>query len=78
MLAIAFAVVRRPSLWGTAVRQVRRTAPPRWWRRAPFLPVPTRDYLGFRLVTQYGDPGASPTPHDVISYLEWCRDWSRG
>jgi hypothetical protein len=73
----AWAVARRPHLWATAMRQARRTAAPGWWRRPPFLPVPSGEYLRFRLQTQYGDAGAAPQPSDVVSYLEWCRDWDR-
>ncbi|CAN5239294.1 hypothetical protein BH18ACT4_BH18ACT4_13970 [soil metagenome] len=70
---VAVAVLRRPSLWGTAIRQVRRLAPTGWWRPRPHLPVPDGDYLRFRLQTQYGDPDHGPEPADVIAYLEWCR-----
>ena len=72
-----WAVVRRPDLWTTAARQARRTAPPGWWKHRPFLPVPSGDYLRFRLTTQYGDPEARPDPVDTIAYLEWCRGWDR-
>jgi hypothetical protein len=77
MISVVWAVMRRPTLWPTAVRQARRTAARGWWRRAPFLPVPGGDYLRFRLVTQYGDPGATPDPADALAYLEWCRRWDR-
>jgi hypothetical protein len=70
---IAVAVAARPSLWPTALRQVRRTAPPGWWRHAPFLPVPSGPYLRFRLVTQYGSVDHPPAPDDVLNYLMWCR-----
>jgi len=70
-------VARRPELWTTALRQARRTAPPGWWRRRPFLPVPGRGYLQFRMLTQYGDGSARPVPGDVVAYLEWCREWCR-
>jgi hypothetical protein len=73
----AIAIVRRPALWATAVRQVRRTAPAGWWRRTPFLPVPHGDYLRFRMLTQYGETERPPTPDDVVDYLAWCRDWER-
>lgn len=76
-LAILAAVARRPRLWATAVRAMRRTAPTGWWRRPPFLPLPSDDYLAFRLVTQYGDPTARPTAHDVVNYLSWLRQWDR-
>ena len=77
MIRVAFAVLGRPSLWFTARRQARRTSPPGWWRRPPFLPVPSGDYLRFRLVTQYGDTERSPDPADVLDSLAWCRDWDR-
>lgn len=74
---LALAVVVRPLLWPTAVRAMRRTAGRGWWRRAPFLPLPTGEYLGFRLVTQYGDASAQPSAHDVVNYLVWLRQWDR-
>jgi hypothetical protein len=72
---IALALARRPRLWPTAIRQMRRTAPKGWYRRPPFLPVPSGEYLRFRLVTQYGDPQHRPDAHDVVNYLSWCRQW---
>jgi hypothetical protein len=74
--AATIAVVRRPRLWPTAVVQARRLARPQWWRRPPFLPLPERDYLLHRLETQYGRDH-EPEPHDVVAYLEWCRDMTR-
>ncbi|HSO94463.1 MAG TPA: hypothetical protein VLV81_00325 [Acidimicrobiia bacterium] len=71
------AVARRPSLWPTALRQARRLASPSWWRHPPFLPVPDRDYLRFRLETQYGAPDAPPDPRDLVVYLAWCRAGDR-
>jgi hypothetical protein len=65
-------VLARPSLWGVALRQAFRLARPRWWARAPFLPVPDADYLRFRFETQYGAEGR-PDPRDLVAYLEWCR-----
>ncbi|HUF84575.1 MAG TPA: hypothetical protein VMQ81_08300 [Acidimicrobiia bacterium] len=77
MIRVALAVVRRPSLWPTALRQARRTATPGWWRRPPFLPVPSDDYFRFRMLTQYGETDSPPDPADVLNYLAWCRDWDR-
>jgi hypothetical protein len=54
------AVLRRPSLWGVAVRQVLGLAAPGWWRRWPLLPLPAPGYLAFRMQTAYGDPAAAP------------------
>jgi hypothetical protein len=56
-------VVVRPHLWWTAIRMVRRFG------------RPSREYLGFRMLTAYGDPGAAPVADDVVAYLEWLRRW---
>lgn len=76
------AVLSHPSLWLTAIRQVGRLAPKRWWTKPPFLPIPSADYLEFRLVTQYGgghgEPLRSPEGVDVVAYLRWCRDFDGG
>lgn len=77
MIRVAIAVVARPSLWPTAVRQWRRTCAPRWWTRAPFLPLPDAGYVRFRTVTQYGSADHALDPHDVVDYLTWCRRWDR-
>lgn len=69
---VALAVLRRPSLWLVALRQWRRTTPSGWWRRRPFLPLPSREYMAFRLITQYGREDASVEPIDVVNYLVWC------
>ena len=73
LFRVALGVARRPRLWGTALRQMRRTAPSGWWKRRPFLPLPSGDYLRFRLITQYGDANARVEPADVLNYLAWCR-----
>ena len=53
-----------------------RLAPRGWWRTKPFLPLPDRAYLRFRLQTQYGDSSHEPAPRDLVAYLEWCRSYS--
>jgi hypothetical protein len=78
-LAAAAAVARRPSLWLTGARQALVLAAPGWWRRAPFLPLPSPEYLRFRLQTAYGGLGdRPPDPEDIVTYLRWCRSLSRG
>jgi hypothetical protein len=75
----AAAVAVRPSLWITGARQAMVLAAPGWWRRPPFLPVPDRDYLRFRLETAYGGSGFDhePEPDDLVTYLRWCKGWGR-
>jgi hypothetical protein len=73
----ALAVVARPGLWPTALRQARLLAAPGWWRRPPFLPLPDGRYLAFRLETMYGGAAPRPEPADVVAYLRWCRSYRR-
>jgi hypothetical protein len=42
-----------------------------WHRRAPFLPLPPRDYVAWRLHTAYGDEEALPPAADLARYLRW-------
>ncbi|HEY1739693.1 MAG TPA: hypothetical protein VGI86_13330 [Acidimicrobiia bacterium] len=74
---IAFAVLRRPRLWPTALATLGAASPPGWWRRPPYVPRPDREYLDWRLHTAYGDDGV-PTAADVVDYLEWVRVARRG
>ena len=74
-LRTAVALAVRPDLWVTSVGQVGRLTPNRWYAQWPFLPIPAREYLEFRVLTQYGDTQRSPEVRDVIDYLEWSRDW---
>jgi len=43
-----------------------------WYRRAPFLPLPDRTYLRWRMFTAYGDSDAVPPVEDVIRYARWA------
>ncbi len=45
-----------------------------WWRRPPFLPVPDREYLRWRMYTAYGDENAVPPLRDVIGFARWRRE----
>ena len=44
-----------------------------WYRRPPFLPLPPRDYVRWRMYTAYGDEDAVPPAEDVIRFAEWRR-----
>ncbi len=68
---MAAALATRPRLWPAALRQARAMVPPRWWRRRPFLPVPDRDWVRFRMTTAYGDPAAGFDVEDVLAWLAW-------
>lgn len=78
MLALALRLLPRalvsPSLaWALLllVWRFRRTG---WYRRPPFLPLPPRDYLRWRMYTAYGDADAVPPPDDVVRYARWAAE----
>jgi hypothetical protein len=45
-----------------------------WWRRAPFLPLPPREYMRWRMFTAYGDEDAIPPVTDVVNFARWRRE----
>jgi hypothetical protein len=45
-----------------------------WWKLAPFLPVPDRTYLRWRMYTAYADEDAVPPIDDVIRFTRWRRE----
>lgn len=45
-----------------------------WYRRPPFLPLPPRDYMRWRMLTAYGDESAVPSVEDVIAFARWRRE----
>jgi hypothetical protein len=73
LLALAASLAARPGLWATAVKQYVRHLPRGWFRRFPFLPLPDREWVRFRLEMAYGDPHARIRPEDLIQYLEWVK-----
>jgi hypothetical protein len=45
-----------------------------WYRHAPFLPMPPRDYLRWRMFTAYGAEDAVPPIEDVVRFARWRRE----
>jgi hypothetical protein len=48
-----------------------------WHRRPPFLPVPPREYVRWRMYTAYGDEAAVPPLEDVVRFARWRREVMR-
>jgi hypothetical protein len=46
----------------------------RWWAAPPFLPLPDRAYLRWRMYTAYGDEAAVPPADDVARFARWRRE----
>ena len=45
-----------------------------WYRHPPFLPLPPRDYVRWRMFTAYGDEHAVPPLEDVVRFARWRRE----
>ena len=43
----------------------------KWWRRAPFLPLPDPEYWRFRIATLGADAGTPLTPAAVVDAAKW-------
>lgn len=43
-----------------------------WFARFPFLPLPPREYLRWRMYTAYGSDDAVPPADDVVRYARWA------
>ena len=70
-LTLALRVLRSPSLAVDLLRVAWRFRARGWYRRPPFLPLPARDYVRWRMYTAYGDYDAVPPAEDVIRYARW-------
>jgi hypothetical protein len=44
-----------------------------WYRVPPYLPLPPRAYLQWRMYTAYGDAEAVPPLEDVVRFARWRR-----
>jgi hypothetical protein len=42
-----------------------------WYRRPPFLPLPSAEYMRWRLHTAFGDEAVAPSTRSLESYLRW-------
>lgn len=71
-LVLSLRAIRHPSLALALVRVGWRFRRRHWWRRAPFLPLPSSEYLHWRMHTAYGDGGYVPAADDVVRYARWA------
>ena len=70
-LTLAARAALRPRLAADLLRVTWRFRRRRWWGRFPFLPLPPRDYVRWRMHTAYGDHDAVPPAADVERYARW-------
>ncbi|MBV6522166.1 MAG: hypothetical protein MNPFHGCM_02312 [Gemmatimonadaceae bacterium] len=72
-LALAGRAIVNPLLAADLLRVAWRFRRRRWYARPPFLPVPDRAYVEWRMHTAYGSHDAVPPIEDVIRYARWLR-----
>jgi hypothetical protein len=70
-LTLALHALRSPSLAVDLLRVAWRFRARGWYRRPPWVPIPSRDYVRWRMYTAYGDYDAVPPAEDVIRYARW-------
>jgi hypothetical protein len=64
--------VRDPRTAAALVRVGWRFRARGWYKRFPFLPLPARDYLRWRMYTAYGDDTTVPPADDIVRYARWA------
>jgi hypothetical protein len=70
-LALLLRTLRRPALALDLLRVAWRFRSRDWYRRFPFLPLPAREYVRWRMHTAYGDHDAVPTAAEIERYARW-------
>lgn len=73
-LRLALKALLRPRLAVDLLRLAWSFRARDWYRRPPFLPLPPRDYMRWRMFTAYGDEQAIPPVDDVANFARWRRE----
>lgn len=73
-LRLALRALLRPQLAVDLLRLVWSFRARGWWRRPPFLPLPPREYMQWRMFTAYGDANVVPPVGDVVNFARWRRE----
>ncbi|HEU5174027.1 MAG TPA: hypothetical protein VFT96_04665 [Gemmatimonadaceae bacterium] len=75
-LALALRGLTNPADGAALLRMGWRFRRRHWWHRPPFLPLPSTEYLRWRLHTAYGDEHIVPPADDVVRLARWAaRPW---
>jgi hypothetical protein len=72
-LALAGRAIVNPALARDLLRVAWRFRARGWYLRPPFLPIPDKIYVDWRMHTAYGTHNAVPPVEDVIRYARWVR-----
>jgi hypothetical protein len=71
-IRLVLRAIRRPSLAVALVKVSWRFRSRTWYRHFPFLPLPDRNYLRWRMYTAYGKYDFVPPAADVEHYSLWA------
>lgn len=71
-MRLAWRGTRHPGTGVALIRVAWRFRARGWYRRFPFLPLPDRTYVRWRMYTAYGDESAVPAADDVVRYAQWA------
>ena len=69
---LAMEALKHPSLYVPMLRAAWRFRARDWYRRPPFLPLPPRGYVAWRMHTAYGDEAVTPPYSELARYLRWA------
>jgi hypothetical protein len=64
--------LRYPAVGMALLRVAWRFRRRRWYATFPFLPLPAREYVRWRMHTAYGRDDAVPPADDVVRYARWA------
>lgn len=71
-LSLALRALRDPATGVGLLRVAWRFRRRGWWRRPPFLPLPDRTYVRWRMHTAYGEYDSVPPVEDIVRYARWA------
>jgi hypothetical protein len=77
MVTLSARAALRPRLAAALLRVAWRFRARHWYSRFPFLPLPDRDYVRWRMYTAYGAADALPSAPDVERYALWAARYPR-
>ena len=72
MLVLVGRSLRNPAVGVSLARVGWRFRRRDWYRRFPFIPVPSPEYVRWRMKTAYGRDDAVPPADDIVRYARWA------
>jgi hypothetical protein len=70
--ALTWRALRNPRTADALLRVAWRFRSRGWYARFPFLPLPDKTYLRWRMYTAYGSSDAIPPADDIVRYARWA------